>query len=131
MNPATAARVEQALKTLSVEGIYFNAEYEFDDFWSVQEDAVLEAKNWESYLRRIELGGPNYRLIPRENVSLIYLGQRIPKIHKTIGYYIVELLKGESFSISHHVDLGVDDGFIIGNLDIVPDYLIAKLAEEG
>ena len=129
MNPATAARVEQALKKLSIEGIYFNAEYELDDFWSIQEDAGPDAKNWDCYLERIELGNDNFRLIPKEGVSLIYVGQRSPKPSKTIDYYIVELEEGESFSIPHHVDLVVDDGFIIGSLDIVPDYLIAKLAE--
>ena len=64
-----------------------------------------------------------------ETVSIVYLGQRTPKPNKTIDYYIVELTEGDSFSISHHVDLSVDDGFIIGNLDLIPDYLVAKLAE--
>ena len=79
---------------------------------------------------KIELGNENYRLIPiDESVSIVYLGQRSPKVNKTIDYYIIELVEGESFSISHHVDLGVDDGFIIGSLGLVPDFLIAKLAE--
>ena len=130
MNPATAKRVEQALERLAIEGIYFNAEYETNDFWSVQEGSP-EAQNWSCYLDKLELGNKNYRLIPKEGVSLVYLGQRTPNFEKTIHYYIVEIPEGLSFSISHHVDLGIDDGFIIGKLDLIPDYLVAKLVEKS
>ena len=131
MNEATAARVEKALQTLAIEGIYFNAEYELDDFWSVREDAGPEAKNWDCYLKRIELGNENYRLIPlNESVSIVYVGQKTPKLNTVIEYYLIELAEGESFAISHHVDCGVDDGFVIGSLDMLPYFLVAKLAEQ-
>lgn len=131
MNEATKERVEKALQTLAIKGVYFNAEYELDDFWSVREDVGAEAKNWDCYLRRIELGHENYRLIPmNESVSLIYLGQTTSKLNKTVDYYFIEWQEGDSFAISHHIDQSVDDGFVIGPLDMFPDFLVARLVEQ-